>query len=305
MTDDDADERITYVAGLSLGQASEATGFVVLERRATGGGMFQRPDAAYSVRHLARFPPGTPYAAVVEGLKAAFAEPPLQHSTLLVDQTAVGRRVFDLVREGLQGASTLGLGVTASQAPPTYDAGTFLVPKKDLVGVLQVLLQGRRLKVAPALEMAATLAEELQQFRLKAVPLTEDVVEWRERPHDDLVLAVAVAAWQGERGPGFFVAVFEPDPPIPELPRFGVLLGAGFAARGGQPSQLRSLRPPRAPGRAYRPRPNATAWNLSPGESFLATPSKGSSAERQVVVLPDLTTRHLEALPKPPQWHGG
>jgi hypothetical protein len=34
---------------------------------------------------------------------------------------------------------------------------------------------------------------------LKTVPLTDDVVESRERPHDDLVLAVAVAAWYGER----------------------------------------------------------------------------------------------------------
>jgi hypothetical protein len=180
--------------------------------------MFQRPDAGYAVRHLARFPPGTPYVAVVEGLKAAFAEPPLQHSTLLVDQTAVGRRVFELVREGLKDASTLGLGVTAGQAPPTYHAGTFLVPKKDLVGVLQVLLQGKQLKVAQDLAFAGTLAEELQQCRMKTVPLSDDVVEWRERPHDDLVLA-AVAAWQGERGPGFAVIVCEGDS-VPARPRW-------------------------------------------------------------------------------------
>ena len=65
--------------------------------------------------------------------------------------------------------------------------------------MLQVLLQGKRLKVAPALEMAATLAAELQEFRLKKVPLCDAEVEWRERPHDDLVLAVAAAAWYGER----------------------------------------------------------------------------------------------------------
>jgi hypothetical protein len=159
-----------------------------------------RVEFTVSVRYLARYPPGTPYAVIVEALKGAFAESPLQHSTLLVDQTAVGRRVFDLVREGVKDAFTVGLGVTAGQTPPFYDAGTFLVPKKDLVGVLQVLLQGKRLKVAPALEMATTLAEELQQFRLKTVPPSDVVVvEWRERPHDDLVLAVAVAAWYGER----------------------------------------------------------------------------------------------------------
>jgi hypothetical protein len=75
------------------------------------------------------------------------------------------------------------------------------------------------LQVAKGLAMAATLAEELQQFRMKAVPLTDDVVEWRERPHDDLVPAVAVVAWQGERGPGFAVVVFE-DKPVQERPRW-------------------------------------------------------------------------------------
>jgi hypothetical protein len=131
-----------------------------------------------------------------------FAEPPLKDSLLVIDQTAVGRHVYDLFRNGRTGASVWGLAVTAGHSAGKDDRGGDLVPKKDLVGVLQVLLQGKRLKVAQGLEMAGTLAEELQQFRLKAVPLTENAQEWRERPHDDLVFAVAVAAWQGERGPG-------------------------------------------------------------------------------------------------------
>jgi hypothetical protein len=90
-----------------------------------------------------------------------------------------------------------------------------LIPKKDLVGVLQVLLQAKRLKVAEALEHAATLAEELQQFRMKTVPLTDDVVEWRERPHDDLVLAVAVAAWRAEQPSSLFFIRRDTGPAAP------------------------------------------------------------------------------------------
>jgi hypothetical protein len=67
----------------------------------------------------------------------------------------------------------------------------------------------KRPKVAQGLDMAATLADEMHQFRMKSVPITEDVVEWRVRPHDDLVLAVT--AWQGERGPGFAVITVEGD----------------------------------------------------------------------------------------------
>jgi hypothetical protein len=42
-------------------------------------------------------------------------------------------------------------------------AGDLLMPKK-------VLLQARRLKIAPSLSEAGTLAKELANFKLKAVP---------------------------------------------------------------------------------------------------------------------------------------
>jgi hypothetical protein len=206
MTETPADERVSYVAGLSLGQANESTGFAVLERRCPEADGRTRTEAAYAVRHLVRYPPGTPYAAIVGALTGVFADKPLKGSPLMVDQTAVGRGVYELFWNGRTGASVQGLTVTSGFGAGTDDRGGQLVPKKDLVGALQVLLQAKRLKVAPALEYATTLAEELQQFRLKAVPLTDDVVEWRERPHDDLVFAVAVAAWQGERhSPLFFI----------------------------------------------------------------------------------------------------
>ena len=69
MADDDADERITYVAGLSLGQASEASGFAVLERRCRHGKWGDSGDATYAVRHLVRYPPGTPYAAIEDAVR--------------------------------------------------------------------------------------------------------------------------------------------------------------------------------------------------------------------------------------------
>jgi hypothetical protein len=44
------------------------------------------------------------------------------------------------------------------------------------------------------------LAQDLSTLQLRA-PVTGDeaVLDWRQRPHDGLVLAVAVAAWLGER----------------------------------------------------------------------------------------------------------
>jgi hypothetical protein len=79
-------------------------------------------------------------------------------------------------------------------------AGT--VPKKDLVGAVQAALQSRRLRLAESLPLTPTLARELETFRIKITGERNDTYpSWRERPHDDLVLALALALWYGERHP--------------------------------------------------------------------------------------------------------
>jgi hypothetical protein len=212
-------ERVTYYAGLDLGLTRQFSALAVLERRCSLTEEGDEGTAAYAVRHLQRFPPGTPYSIVVEAVRAVFADPPIKGGTLVVDQTAVGRAVFESVRDAMTGASVRGLSVTAGHALAADDWGGWLVPKKDLVGVLQVLLQEKRLKVSQALKHARTLTAELHQFQLKAVPLKPDALEWRERPHDDLVLAVGIAVWQGERYFPLFVWVSPPsDPEAPRSP---------------------------------------------------------------------------------------
>ena len=61
-------------------------------------------------------------------------------------------------------------------------------------------LQIRRIKVAEDLAEAPTLLKELENCQIKnTVAQPDDLLAWRERPHDDLVLAVAIAALQAER----------------------------------------------------------------------------------------------------------
>jgi hypothetical protein len=210
-------EKVSYYAGLDLGLPGQFSALAVVEKRCVRTEHGFEADARYAVRHLQRFPPGTPYSAVVEAVRAVFADPPVKGGNLTVDQTAVGRAVFESVRDAKTGAHVIGLTVTAGHGVQVDDWGGWLVPKKDLVGVLQVLLQEMRLKVAQTLDHARTLTAELHQFQLRAVPLKPDALEWRERPHDDLVLAVGIAAWQAERYYPIGVWVF--DPPDPEPPR--------------------------------------------------------------------------------------
>src|SRR5581483_3323178 len=72
--------------------------------------------------------------------------------------------------------------------------------RPELVSTLQVLLQARRLHVASTLWEAKTLVRELLDFKVK-VSLTENdaLASWREGLRDDLVFAIAIAGWMGER----------------------------------------------------------------------------------------------------------
>jgi hypothetical protein len=188
-----------YFVGLDLGQAQEYTAVAALERwrelDPEGSG---RQVNFFAVRYLERFALGTSYTAVGERLAELFGAPPLASSTLVVDQTAVGRPVVQMLK---------GAGIHARFRPITMTVGhhagstkgSKLVPRKEIVSTLQVLLQSRRIKVAEALPEAALLVQELANFKAKVSLAADDGLEsWREGPHDDLVLAVAIAAWQGE-----------------------------------------------------------------------------------------------------------
>ena len=68
--------------------------------------------------------------------------------------------------------------------------------RKGLVSILQVLLGTRRLHVAADQPDARQLARELETFQVKLTQAGNETFEsWRERDHDDLVLAVALACW--------------------------------------------------------------------------------------------------------------
>jgi hypothetical protein len=132
-------------------------------------------------------------------LTKLFAAPSLPGIKLVVDHTGVGRPVLDMLRKAKVGASITPLFVTSGKKSSSDDRGCWLVPRQELAATLQVLLQSRRLRVAPALPESAMLAKELAGFQLKVSGSTEmEMDAWRRGAHDDLVLAVAVAAWLGE-----------------------------------------------------------------------------------------------------------
>ena len=79
--------------------------------------------------------------------------------------------------------------------------GFYRVPKRNLVSTGQVLLQSQRLKIHSSLPLADTLTKELLAFKVTITAKGNDTYgnDWRENPHDDLVLSTLLAAYFGEK----------------------------------------------------------------------------------------------------------
>jgi hypothetical protein len=190
-----------YFVGLDLGPASQLTGLAVVERSwKPSPGALDRLQSHYAVRHLHRWPVQTSYQSIAADLATLVRTPPLKSPVLVVDMTSVGRAVVELLKRSELDVWLRPVIITGGHGTSNGDGGALCVPKKDLVSCLQVVLQSRRLQIAPSLSQSKVLAEELLAFRMKTtIPANETLESWRERDHDDLVLAVALAVYWAER----------------------------------------------------------------------------------------------------------
>ena len=189
--------------GLDLGQANDFTAMAVLTRpnvHCSPQWRLRRPS--YALGHLQRFPMGTPYREIFAALREMLLKPQLYRSIVAVDITGVGQAVVDMLRETLPGVTCLlcTATITAGQAAGDVAGVGFCIPKKELVSVVQVFLQNRRLQIPRGIPEVNLLLQELENFKMKVkMPKADQSLEdWREGPHDDLVFAVALAGYYGE-----------------------------------------------------------------------------------------------------------
>jgi len=187
---------VSFFVGLDLGQARDFTAICVAEKvtREDAG------DYQLHIRHLERFR-DVLYPDVAERVQALMEAPELgSRPALTVDATGVGAAVVDMLRES--GLTFDAVTITGGDTESHQGGYAWRVPKRDLIGGLQVLLQSGRLKIASSLEHAETLRSELLNFRVKInISTGHDTYEaWREGDHDDLVLAAALAAWNAYKG---------------------------------------------------------------------------------------------------------
>src|SRR5712692_6940889 len=183
-----------WILGLDLGQSADPTAAALVERQGQGA------ETRYAVRWLERWL-GASYPEQVRRVGALLEAPELGGVRLVLDRTGVGRPVFDLFQE----AGFKPVGVTLHGGDTVaHDGNQWSVPKRDVVFAAVAVLQQRRLDIARALPEAATLVRELETFRMRVDPVTahDSYAAWRDKDHDDVLLAVALAIWAAEAGVG-------------------------------------------------------------------------------------------------------
>lgn len=173
-----------HTIGLSVGPPSDSTGLVAIETN----------DRQHAVRRIQRFPPGTAYSAMhstIEKILDALDSP-----IVVLDRTGIGTPIADTFR--FSKASTIPVVLTAGEQDTASRPRR--LPRRDVADLLQLALQELRLTVA-RVPLAEDLARDLRVFNPKPGTGAPGELAWRDRPSDDLVLALAVALSEADRGP--------------------------------------------------------------------------------------------------------
>ncbi len=186
-----------FYIGLDLGQRRDPSAVAVVEKTEP---VLNRFDPAvyfslreadteprFGVRHLERIPLGTSYPDVVERVKVLTRRPEVrEQATLVVDGTGVGRPVVDLLRRADLDCEVVEVSITAGSAAHLTN-GCWYVPKPDLIGAVQVLVERGRLLFGRDVPETGRLIEELMGLGM------------RGGGHDDLAMALSLACWRGGR----------------------------------------------------------------------------------------------------------
>lgn len=186
---------VTFAVGLDLGQRQDPSALVVLERSGFPGLDF----ALYRCAGLQRWPLQTPYRDVIASTAAVLLRPGMRDAPLVVDETGVGAPIVEQFRAELD-HPLVPVTITGGSQSSRQPGGGYSVPKKDLVGCLQSMLGRRVLAFPRGHPLVKVLVAELRNFKVKVTQAANEVFSaWREGDNDDMVLALAVAAWYADR----------------------------------------------------------------------------------------------------------
>src|SRR5262249_48784911 len=111
-------------------------------------------------------------------------------------QTGVGAPVCDMFdKEGLR---TIRVVITGGHEE-AQEGRKFMVPKSEIVSMIDAKLHSGELQFAAELSEAPAMQAELQDFRRHVSEAGRYSFSAREGKHDDLILACGIALWRAIR----------------------------------------------------------------------------------------------------------
>lgn len=186
-----------FYIGLDLGQRRDHSAIAIVEkievRQAYQATMF----GSLHVRHVERLALGTPYPEVVERVRQITERG--GEWGLAVDATGVGAPVVEMLRAARLPCEIAAVTMT-SGGRESNQGNNWHVPKQDLMGGVQVMLERGELRIAAQMKNLGALLRELADVRM-VWRGTSGVKIGAEgyREHDDLVVALALAVWRARR----------------------------------------------------------------------------------------------------------
>lgn len=226
----------SHAIALDVGQARDPAAIVVLERHTEDVGLpyqdftggvrthFIAVRDLYHVRLIERPALGTPYHELIDRVCALEGKVP--GAWICVDATGVGRPIVEQIAARME--RVVPIVFTGGHEEHYRPDGLCTIPKKNLVGALQQVFQTGRIRLPKTHPLLQVVLQELYTMRMKQNPKTgnESYEAWREGDHDDLVFALAMAAWWMERHPLRCRPLADPELPDAERAMFDHALEA-------------------------------------------------------------------------------
>lgn len=203
--------------GVDLGQSQDPTSIAVVERvwesipddiprnilQSGCKGMLedmrgQLAPERYLLLGLQQAPLGESYIAQADRLMQVMARDTIavHCPEVWMDYTGVGRPVFDIFKQR-RVPRLKPVTITFQGEPGPNGHGGYSIPKINLVSHLQALMHTGKLEVPSndRMPLGKAFRRELMDFRVSYTPVGNMRFGAREGAHDDLILAVALAAW--------------------------------------------------------------------------------------------------------------
>jgi hypothetical protein len=196
--------------GLDLGRWQDPSALAVLDRPEPVAGHFDpskmvdvRGGSARRVvlRHVERLELGTSYTDVVARVEAVLRNPRIAgDARLVVDATGVGMPVVEMLVAARLPCTLMPVVMTGGYGEHS-DGRLWHVPKMDLLGGLQGMLERREVRFARGMRELGALQRELLQVqgRVRGSGKVRVGADGAGE-HDDLVVALALACWAARKG---------------------------------------------------------------------------------------------------------